>query len=42
METLLDLIEDFEKTYDGIDWDDINLDKELEEYNEQRSFYISD
>ena len=42
METLLDIIEDFEKTYTGIDWDDINFDKELEEYNEQRSLHLSE
>ena len=25
METLLDIIEDFERTYEGIDWDELQV-----------------
>ena len=40
METLFDIIEDFEKTYEDIDWDNINLEKELEDYDDKRYFDI--
>ena len=43
METLFDIIEDFEVTYGDIDWDEINIENELRRYNdEQRPLHLSE
>ena len=38
-DNLMEIIEDFERTYEGIDWDDFDFEHELQVHKEEEDGY---